>query len=87
MTSQEAADASNAARSLLHMGPKDKDETLGGWQYGDSWVFWGFITFRDEHSRNQEVKAFIAERMSLVDGWQDRWELNHRLYREDSCIQ
>jgi hypothetical protein len=29
-------------------------------------IYWGLISFRDSHSRDEEVKRFIAERMSFA---------------------
>lgn len=40
------------------------DHRWPGYQYGDRLVYWGLISFKDDHSRDQVMRDFIAERMT-----------------------
>ena len=47
---------------LLLPKEKEREELMHG-----GTIYWGLISFRDSHSRDEEVKRFIAERMILLD--------------------
>ena len=44
---------------LLLPKEKEREELMHGGK-----IYWGLISFRDSHSRDEEVKRFIADYMS-----------------------